>query len=95
MSGEYWVRCRVRPGVFSGEFIVSIVVADHERHEIEFVADQRSVRRCGNGGEAGTGQVRVWLNDNPGRNPLRIIVPASGGSDSMAVSVPQEELAPA
>lgn len=92
MSVPSWIRCRVRPGVFSSEFIVSITVVGHEQREIEFITDRRSVKHPINGGQTNIGHVRVWLDDDPEKNPLRIIVPASGGSDSMAVSVPKEEL---
>lgn len=87
MPREHWIRCRVRPGVFTREYIISIDVAGNGHHAVEFVSDADGVKVAPNGSYPHEGQVRVWSFDDLGQDPMTVILPASGGSDCMKVPV--------
>ena len=89
------VRCRVRRGLFSNEYVVMIeTLRDDRRETREFVADSRGVLVDVDPGEGEIvpGKTLVYLIDREASR-ARVLVPASGGSDASYIYVPIELLA--
>lgn len=88
------VKCRVRPGLFLSEYIVSIDTCNHHGF-FEFVSDRSGVRVDSPPTDEVPveGYVRVYLVGRTGKQ-CRILVPASGGSDSAYVDVPEQTVVP-
>lgn len=91
-----WIPCRVRPGVFRDEYIVSVRVVRHadgngEMDTMEFVADRRGVKivKEPSHSQDGEGQFLVWEHSRD-KERLRVIIPGSGASDSAIVTVPED-----
>lgn len=92
MLQQQTIRCKVRPGLFDDEYVVSIeAIRDRARRAIEFVSDRSGVETeaVPVEGRSVDGRVRVWLLGESGEY-LHVLVPASGASDSMRVCVPRE-----
>jgi hypothetical protein len=90
------VRCSVRPGLFKSEYVVSfpaILPRGQGTQNVEFVADRHGVilsePMAENGGARG--EFEVWYVDRS-NGGVKILVPASGGSDDAYVTVPEEVL---
>ena len=95
MRTEGLVRCRVRPGLFSDEFIITLeTVGARGREPREFVADRRGVEFSGEPrrGAPVDGKLRVYVLGRE-NGTERILVPASAASGAEFVRVPIELLA--
>ncbi len=91
MVEELKVRCKVRPGLFKNEFIVTFPVAapGGQRH-IEFVSDAIGVvLPPSSAAPHCDASVRV-LKLGKADDSFTVLIPASGGSDAMKVNVPAE-----
>ncbi len=89
------VRCKGRPGLFSSEYIVSFpAILPEGTQNVEFVADTHGVilsePMTENAGARG--EFEVWYVERHDGG-VKVIVPASGGSDSAYVTVPEEVMA--
>jgi hypothetical protein len=95
MRAEGYVRCRVRPGLFSGEFVVTLdTVGARGLEPREFVADGRGVEISGEPRRdaPAEGKLRVYVLGR--ENGIeRILVPASPASGAEFVRVPAEMIA--
>lgn len=91
MVEELKVRCKVRPGLFKSEYIVTFpVVSSGSRRQIEFVSDADGVMvTAGAAAPPCDASVRVW-KVGESNDSYVVLIPASGGSDAMKVSVPAE-----
>lgn len=87
------VKCKVRPGLFKNEYIVALpVLSSGVPRAVEYVVDGRRVHPESAAGvqeqtQKGTANFElVDMTDTA----FRILIPASGGSDSRVVEVPRE-----
>jgi len=95
MTESRMIRCKVQPGIFREEYIVSIqTIEGGTIKPFEFVTDARSVEVNGTpaAGRELDGRVRVWLVESFGDH-LSILVPASSGSDPRVLSIPPQAAA--
>jgi hypothetical protein len=95
MRTEGFVRCRVRPGLFSGEYIVTLdTVGARGLEPREFVADGCGLDAAGEPqrGAPVDGKLRVYVLGRE-NGVERILVPASAASGAEFVRVPVELIA--
>jgi hypothetical protein len=95
MRNQGFVRCRVRPGLFSGEYIVRLeTVGVGGLEPREFVADGGGVEVAEEPRREAPvdGKLRVYVLGRE-NGVERILVPASPASDAAFVRVPAEMIA--